>query len=72
MQTFLLAATARGLGTCWMNAVSICQEYIKEALNLSPELILVDGVAVGYPFADSPLNQIPRHRLPVEEVTVFL
>jgi nitroreductase len=72
MQTFLLAATARGLGTCWMNAVSICQEHIKEALNLSPELILVDGVAVGYPFADSPLNQIPRHRLPVEEVTVFL
>ena len=72
MQTFLLAATARGLGTCWMNAVSICQEYIKEALNLEPELILVDGVAVGYPVADSPLNQIPRHRLPVEEVTVFL
>ncbi|MCX5902202.1 MAG: nitroreductase family protein [Proteobacteria bacterium] len=72
MQTFLLAATARGLGTCWMNAVSICQHYIKEALNLSPELILVDGVAVGYPVADSPLNQIPRHRLPVEEVTVFL
>jgi nitroreductase len=72
MQTFLLAAAARGLGTCWMNAVSICQEYIKESLNLEPELILMDGVAVGYPAADSPLNQIPRHRLPVEEVTVFL
>ena len=72
MQTFLLAATARKLGTCWMNAVSICQEYIKEALSLSPELILVDGVAVGYPAEDAPLNRIPRHRLPVEEVTVFL
>jgi nitroreductase len=72
IQTFLLAATARGLGTCWMNAVSICQEYIKEALKLSPELILVDGVAVGYPIADAPLNCIPRHRLPVEEVAVFL
>ena len=55
-----------------MNAVSICQDYIKEALKLSPELILVDGVAVGYPVADAPLNRIPRHRLPVEEVTVFL
>ena len=50
----------------------ISQGYIKEALNLSPELILVDGFAVGYPAADSPLNQIPRHRLPAEEVTVFL
>jgi nitroreductase len=72
MQTFLLAATAKELGTCWMNAVSICQEYIKEALSLSPELILVDGVAVGYPAVDSALNRIPRHRLPVEDVTVFL
>jgi nitroreductase len=71
MQTFMLAAAARGLGTCWMNAVSICQDYIKTALNLSPDLILVDGVAVGYPVENSALNQLPRHRLPVEEVTEF-
>ena len=31
---FLLAATEKGLGTCWMNAVSICQEPIKKALNM--------------------------------------
>lgn len=66
---FLLAATARGLGTCWMNAVSICQEPIKKALNLSPELLLIDGVAVGYPLEDSPLNQLPRERLPITAVT---
>ena len=71
MQTFMLAAAARGLGTCWMNAVSICQDYIRTALKLSPELILVDGIAVGYPTGDAPLNQLPRHRLPVEEVTEF-
>jgi nitroreductase len=69
MENFLLATAARGLGTCWMNAVSICQEYIKEALDLSPNIILVDGVAVGYPVKDSPLNQIPRRRLPIEKVT---
>ncbi len=72
MQNFLLAATAQGLGTCWMNAVSICQEYIKAALKLSPELILVDGVAVGYPADGSALNQIPRKRLPIEAVTEWL
>ena len=63
MENFLLAATARGLGTCWMNAVSICQEPIKETLKLDPDLILVDGVAVGYPAANSPLNQFKRMRL---------
>ena len=71
MQTFMLAAAARGLGTCWMNAVSICQYSIKKALNLESDLILVDGIAVGYPVQKSPLNQLPRHRLPVEEVTEF-
>jgi nitroreductase len=69
MENFLLAAAARGLGTCWMNAVSICQEDIKEALDLSADLILVDGVSVGYPAEGSPMNQVPRSRLPIEEVT---
>lgn len=71
MQNFMLAAAARGLGTCWMNAVSICQHDIKKALALSPDLILVDGIAVGYPAEDSPVNQLPRHRLPIDTVTEF-
>lgn len=72
LENFLIAASARGLGTCWMNAVSICQEYIKDVLKLPQELLFVDGVAVGYPLDDSPLNQIPRSRLPVNEVTLWL
>jgi nitroreductase len=72
MENFLLAATAKGLGTCWMNAVSICQEYIKKTLHLPAELILVDGVAVGYPVEDNPINQLPRERLPINEVTDWL
>ena len=67
MENFMLAATARGLGTCWMSAVSICQEPIKQTLELDPDLILVDGVAVGYPVIESPLNQFKRMRLPSEE-----
>lgn len=72
MENFLLAATSKGLGTCWMNAVSICSESIKKALNLPSELILVDGVALGYPAEDSPLNQLPRERLPISEVVDWL
>jgi nitroreductase len=55
-----------------MNAVSLCQEYIKAALNLPKELLFVDGVAVGYPEPDSPLNHLPRHRLPVSDVVLWL
>lgn len=72
MQTFMLAATARGLGTCWANAVSICQDAIKKELGLQDELILVDGISVGYPEKESPINNVPRHRLPIEDVSIWL
>ena len=71
MENFMLAATARGLGTCWMNAVSICQEHIKQVLKLSDDLILVDGLALGYPDDHNPLNRITRRRLPIDSVTVW-
>lgn len=69
MENFLLAAAARGLGTCWMNAVSICRDAIRPELALSDELIPVDGIAVGYPDPGSPMNSLPRGRLPIEQVT---
>ena len=72
MQTFMLAAAARGLGTCWANAVSICQDAIKKELGLQDELILVDGISVGYPEKESPINNVPRHRLPIEDVSIWL
>jgi nitroreductase len=68
MENFILAATDLGLGTCWANAVSICSDAIKEIFGLHPDLRLVDGVALGYP-AESPVNTVPRTRLPLDEVT---
>jgi nitroreductase len=72
MQTFMLAAAIRGLGTCWANAVSVCQDAIKKELGLQDELLLVDGVAVGYPDLEAPINNVPRHRLPIEQVVSWL
>ena len=72
MQTFMLTAAVRGLGTCWANAVSVCQDAIKKELGLQDELILVDGVSVGYPNLEAPINNVPRHRLPIEQVISWL
>jgi len=72
MQTFMLAAASRELGTCWANSVSLCQKAIKKQLELPDELILVDGISVGFPDPAAPVNSIPRHRLPIEEITVWL
>ena len=72
LQNFLLAAHAKGLGTCWLSSVAACQEEIKELLKLSEEKEILDGVALGYPVKGSPLNDCPRTRLKAEEVITWL
>ncbi len=69
MENFMLAATAMELGTCWANAVSICQEPIKKALGLPDEIVLVDGISLGYPEEDAPVNTLERNRLPIDQLT---
>lgn len=71
METFMLAAAGQGLGTCWCNAVSICAQEIKAVLDLHPDIVLVDGIAVGFPDGDAPLNSLPRERLPLSEISVW-
>ena len=72
MQNFLLAAHAKGLGTCWLSTVSACEEEIKTYLKIPEEKEIFDGVAIGYPAKNSPLNTYPRNRLPVNEVTTWI
>jgi nitroreductase len=72
LQNFLIAAQAKGLGTCWLSTVSICQKDIKELLKISKGKEILDGVALGYPVKDSPLNTFSRTRLPMEEVTTWV
>ena len=72
LENFLLAAHAKGLGTCWVSSASACQEEIKRVLKISEDKEIVDGVALGYPDNDSPLNTCARTRLPVEEITTWI
>jgi nitroreductase len=72
LQNFLLAAHAKGLGTCWLSSVVACQDEIKSLLNISDDKEILDGIALGYPVKGAPLNSFPRTRLPVQEVTTLL
>ena len=51
LENFLLAAHARGLGTCWLTVTVICAEDIKKHLGIPADRELLGGVAVGYPAA---------------------
>jgi len=72
LENFLLAAHARGLGACWLTVTVICAEDIKKHLGIPADRDLLGGVALGYPAEGSPLNQFPRVRASVDEVTLWL
>jgi len=71
LQNFLLAAHARGLGTCWLGIVTICQEDIKALLEIPDDKVLLGGVAMGIPVKDSALNTFERPRVPADELTTW-
>lgn len=72
IENFLLAAVAQGLGACWQAASVICQQELKAHLGLPEEKILVAGVGVGYADTSAPLNNFPRGRTGVAEITTWL
>lgn len=72
IENFMLAAHARGLGTCWLTVTVICQEDIKKHLGIGDDKELLAGVAVGYPLAECRLNIFERCREPVESITRWL
>ena len=58
----VLAATALGLGTCWIGMLE--NDKVHQLLNLPEEIRVVKLLVLGYP-AQSPL---PRPRIPLESI----
>ena len=63
----LLAATALGLGSCWVG--SFDEESVASILGIPEHLRPVTMVAMGYPLAPSSSR---RSRRPLEEVVSYL
>lgn len=58
------AATAEGLGTCWIAAID--PSKLKEILCIPAHIEVVALIAVGYPF--NPLVKEEQNRKPLEEI----
>jgi len=65
LQTFLLALTARGLGSCVQVSVAGYPETLRAELGIGEEYRILCGVAVGYPVEQFAANNldIPRNRI---------
>lgn len=71
IQTFMLAARARGLHTCAQAIFAGYHGIVREHLPLPAEQLLVCGLALGYEAADAAENVFRSSRASVGEFTVF-
>lgn len=71
LQTFVLALTARGLGTCVQVSIAGYPEVVRDQLDIPPELTILCGLSIGYADPDFPANKIRVGRQPIERNVVF-
>lgn len=71
LQTFLLALTARGLGTCAQVSVAGYPDVLREQLDISEDYRILCGVAIGYPDPDFAANSLNVPRNPLDHNFVF-
>ena len=71
LQTFLLALTAHGLGTCVQVSIAGYPEMVREQLSISDEYAILCGLAIGYPDPTFPANTLRTDRNPIEHNVVF-
>jgi nitroreductase len=72
LQTLLLALTARGLGTCVEVSIAGYPEIVRAQLAIPEELLILCGLAVGYPDPDFRANKLHVGREAIEKNVVFL
>jgi nitroreductase len=63
LQTLLLTLTARGLGTCVQVSIAGYPEIVREQLDISEDMRILCGLAIGYPDPAFPANSlwVPRN-----------
>jgi nitroreductase len=69
MQTLMLAAKARSIGTCAQGYLGNYPDIIRDEFEISDDYALVCGMSIGYP-SDHPINSWQAERLPLRELQV--
>ncbi|MAD98150.1 MAG: nitrobenzoate reductase [Flavobacteriaceae bacterium] len=69
MQNFMLACTAKGLGSCPQGALNLWREPVDKYYDVPKGYELVCGISFGYP-SDAKVNSYRPEKLSVEELLV--
>src|ERR1700761_2383861 len=71
MQTFMLAAKARGLDTCAQGAWNNYWTVTRRVLNVPEDEYIIAGISLGYADHSHPVNTLAAEREPVESFATF-
>ena len=71
LQSIMLAAVEKGLGTCPQAALGEFPQVVKEQLGYSDDQVLLGGMALGYPDMNALVNSYRTPREPAESFTRF-
>jgi nitroreductase len=72
LENIMIAARGRGLHTCPQAAFAPYHNQIRPLLNITPEEVVVCGMALGYEDRSKPENELRTERAPLEEWATFL
>lgn len=72
LQTFMLLAVERGLGTCPQEYWSIRHKAISTFVGAPENEMLFCGVAIGHVDETAPINTLRSERMPLEQWTTFV
>ncbi|KAI1276060.1 oxidoreductase [Xylaria sp. FL0933] len=72
LQTFLLALTEMGVGSCVEISVAGYPDIVKREVGIPEDLVLLCGVAVGFEDAEARVNQIRADRDEVGRFTAWV
>jgi nitroreductase len=67
MQSVMLLAAERGLGTCAQESWGGFHPTVTEFLGLPPHRMFYCGMALGYPDHEAPVNQLTQSRIDLDE-----
>jgi nitroreductase len=72
LQTFMLLAVERGLGTCAQEYWSVRQKAVRTFVGAPDEEMLFCGVAIGHEDTTAPINSLYSQRMPFEQFARFV
>jgi nitroreductase len=71
LQNFMLALTARGVGSCVQVSIAGYPEVIREQLGIGEDMRILCGVSIGYPDPGFAANTLDVPRSPLTDNVTF-